>query len=224
MNKKIMVLAIAAVSAAVLALPAIASAGVWDLEQEGGHCTALKPCKFTVHGGTQQLTTAGSTVHCTTVTGNGEYTDTTTGHLHLTFHGCTTEVFGAKVNCNNVSGQTNTITTKKLSIHNVLLEASPRTPGVLIKPVEASFASFTCFGVGVTVSGNGVIGQVTSPACGATSKTATISFTSKSTGVQTWSQVTTTGTVYGLKKGEESASQDGSATITFGTNGKLNCT
>jgi hypothetical protein len=217
MSKKMMLLALAAVSAAMFALPAVASAGTWDIEPANGSSTI----NFTVSGGTAQLTTSGGNpVHCTSISGKGHYSSKTGGTINLTFHGCTTSTIFGTVSC----GSSGTITTTTLAFDNVHLEAAKTTPGILITSNAGHFATFSCSIVNVTVTGNGVIGQITAPKCGETKNTATVSFTSKSAGVQTWSQVTTTGTVFGLKKGEESASQDATATITFTENAKLNCT
>jgi hypothetical protein len=215
--KKIMLLALAAVSAVLFVVPASASAGVWDIEPANG----LYPLTFNIHGGTAELkTTGGTSVHCTSVSGTGSYADKTTGTINLTFHGC--KAFG--FNCNSTGAPAGTIVTTALPFHNVHLEPNKTKPGILITPNGTHFASFTCFIVGVTVSGNGVLGEVTSPACGATSNTAVVKFASTAPGVQLWKQVTTAGTVYNLKKGEENASQDATGTITFPQNAKLNCT
>ena len=231
MKKKTMLLALAAVSAALFALPAVASAGTWHLEPTSN---------FTIAGGTAQLTSSLGTISCTSVTGTGKYDagSTTTGKIELTFHGC----FLGATECQGTNPATTpgTITTTELPFHNVVLDVTAggvKDIGVLITPGNVTnvpeagyghYATFKCGFITVQVNGNGILGQVVKPKCGETSASGEISFESQSTGVQKWTQITTTGTKYQLKAngglGWVNASQDGSGTTTFVTAGKVNCT
>lgn len=221
------ILALVAVCAAMFALPAVASAGVWHLEPENG-----EPSQgFTVAaGGTAKLLTVNSSdavtseIDCTSVDGSGEYETTTTGTLNLVFHGCTTTIpiFG-KVNCTTSGKTTGTIETTTLPFHNVLIHAG--TPGVLITPAaDGTFAHFSCFGVAVTVEGNGIIGDVTAE-CGDTGVSAAELDFEAVNNTQKFKQVTTEGTVYDLKRNNgETATQTGNGTVENEFPSKVVCT
>jgi hypothetical protein len=213
MSKKMMLLALVAVSAAVMALPAVASAGTWHLEpaQNGS-----------VSGGATALVSSGvTTTTCTSVSGASAFDagSTTTGTISLTFHGCKNK---PGFHCQTAGDPTGTITVTNVPFHLVLLEANPRKPGILITPNGPDFATFECAGIPVIVAGNGVLGELTSPACGASSNAVTVNF-------GLWTQITTTGTVYGLttKVGGAAAGPatlTGGWTITFANNSTVNCT
>ena len=222
MSKKIMLLALVAVSAAMFALPAIASAGVWDAETaEGGN----SPGAFSGTGGTAELnTTSGLRVHCTSVTVTGSYDagSKTTGSVSFLFHGCTGPL---GVSCASSGQPSGTIATTALTFHNIHLESNKTKPGILITPNGTHFATFVCFGVETVVSGNGIVGEVTKPACGSSSTEATLAFARGATaGHQKWNQITTTGTVYDLTASGSTGSMDGSGTIKFAQSTKVNCT
>ncbi len=233
MKHKAILLALTVVSAAMFALPAIASAGEWELD-------AKLPQAFTAvnkAGTVTTLTQQGSAtkVTCTGSTGSGKYTTKTTGEeLTLTFTGCKESAIGTA--CTTSGQASGTIKTTDLTFHNVMLEATKAagfekgTPGILITPNGTHFASFTCgFGlVSVEVTGNGIMGDISAPACGAAAqKTATLNFDSSATGVQKWMQITTAGTKFDLDSKENgtvrTASQDGEGTITFSENVQMTC-
>lgn len=215
--KKIMLLALAAVSA-MLVVPTFASA-------EALHVSKTGP--FTVHGGESKLLrTSGNGTHGPTVTGNGEFETTTTGWIHLTFHGVTNSL-GQK--CTNVAGSTDKVTTAKLPFHLVTLPG--KSPGILLTPAAGGgnhFASFTCGGfVPVTVSGTGLLGTITAPNCGGTQPTATVSFQSEIPGHQKHKEDITgfKPTLSSNLAGSVSpSSMDAHATITFPENRTLTCT
>jgi hypothetical protein len=220
--KKMILLALAAASVAMFALPAVASAGTWHIEPPGGVTTTT----FTVSGGAGTLTSSGGNVSCLSTGGSGHYENTTTGTMTITFHGCTTEIFGSKVHCQTSGQPTGTITTTKLPIHNVILDVTAggvKDPGILVTPAAGSFAHFNCSIASVTVEGNGLLGQLTKPACGASSNVATVEFTDIA-GAQEWKQVTTTGTSYGLIRSGNPAVMQTNATITLPSSSKVNCT
>ncbi len=220
MSKKIMLLALAAVSAAMFALPAVASATPNHID---------KVTTFSIHGGEGNLsTTDGKTVTCTTTTGNGTFITTTVGTMNLTFHGCSTVVLGFKVNCtstNPAGGTTGTIKTTPLGVDLITIDGGGN--GVLVTPPpSAAFAHFACAGVNFTVEGNGVIGTLTSPACDGSSDTATVDF-NRAAGIQHGHQEHRfyTGVSYDLNSGGSTAAMDTHATITFTEKPrKLECT
>jgi hypothetical protein len=176
--KKSLLLALAVVSAAMLAVPALASA-------QTAHLSATSA--FTVTGGASTLaTTSGVTTAGTSVTGTGEFTTTTTGTLKLIFHGVTEEIFGTKCGSTGQGHAENsgTVTTTDLTFHLIMLATNK--PGILITPNAATsvFAHFKCLGIETTVTGSGILGTITAPACGVASSTATLKFRSTSNGHQ----------------------------------------
>jgi polyisoprenoid-binding protein YceI len=222
MNKKMMVLAISVVSAAAMALPAVASAGTWHLEpaQNG-----------TVEGGNTELKSSGVTITCTSVSGTSAFDSgsTTTGILNLTFHGCKNK---AGLHCQTKGDATGTITAPNLPFHLVILHTGPpKIVGILITPTAAGpFASFECAGIPVVVAGNGVLGELSSPSCGANTNAVTFTFGLNAGGTaQAYTQVTTSGTVYGLTSkvgmaAANPATQTGVATVTVANEPLVNCT
>ncbi len=224
MNKKMMLLALAAVSAAMFALPAMASAGTWHFEKVGGGI----PGTFTGTGPASELVaTNGVTLKGTNLTVHGEFETTTTGTITITFHGVT-GLFG--VHCQTAGQPTGTIVTTKLTFHLINLEPSPnpKKPGILITAnhTTGNFAHFECGGIKQTVAGNGIVGELVKPACGGTTTEPEFKFQKSTTlgiGHQTWTQVTTTGTFYDLTNGGVTASMDASAKL-IGSNGTVNCT
>lgn len=225
MNKKIMLLALAAVSA-LFALPGVASA-------TPAHLSAAE--NFTVAGGAGTLTrTDGNTVSCTAVSGSGSLESTTTGSVSLTFTGCKNNL---GFNCTSGADVAGTITAPNLPVHLITLPESggmPKAAGVLITPPTGAsqptagkplFAEFTCFGVPVKVFGNGIIGT---SECGKTGTSFPLNFASSSTGHQT--DQLYTGTTYSLESkigtngAHETSSIDASATINFAASKTLTCT
>lgn len=208
-----MLLALAA-SLAILSLPAVAPAGVWHTAQAP---TAEKPLKFTVQGGQQLWTTPGSlTFPCESMTGAGAYTSKSTGTLTLTFHGCYQF-------CGTPGQPAGTATTTELTFHNI---TSGHKPAILITPNAATgfFTHSNCLLL-ETIKGNGIIGTITSPGCSQPSKTATLSFSSASWGVQTDRTITTNGTVYSLERSNgEPLALDVHATMSFAESTTMVCT
>lgn len=212
MNKKMMLLALSVVSAALFALPAVASA-------TPAHINA--PEAFTISG-TETVTLEqddGLKVEChasTSVTGSGNFENTTTGTIQLLFHGCTS----SGINCNSEGQPSGTITTTVLPFHLVTLSGKG---GVLITSNNGHFATFNCtIFVKKEVTGNGVLGTITSPECGKASKTAAISFAQGATGSQL--HPTYTGTTYQLKSNGTNSAQIASGQIHFPVEKTLTCT
>jgi hypothetical protein len=216
MSKKIMLLALAVVSAAVFALPAAASA-------QEAHISGVTT--FTGSGPAGTLTTSGEpTVSCTTNTvskGSFNAGSTTTGEITLDFTGCTAEFFGIKGSCNTSGAAAGTISSGG-TFH--IITISSGKPGILVTPVPTTII---CLGFSNITTGGNVIGTITSPACGASSKTITTSF--KSTGA-TQEHASYTGAAQTLtaKTGSGVANpaglNAGTVTLTSSTAGTLECT
>ncbi len=221
MSKKLILLAVAAVSAVLFALPAVASAETWHI---------TKAEKFTAHGGHALLTVdmpEATEITCQSNTATGEYENTTTGkNLVLTFHQCEVAGTGGFIPCNTPGLPSGTIRTTALTFHNIMVEKEK--PAILITPNNGHFATFNCPFIHINVRGNGIIGEVEKK-CGESSKEAGLSFTSVDTGTQTWRQITTAGTVFDLtssKNGEPpfTASEDATGMVTFGSSQTITCT
>jgi len=221
--------ALAAVSAMMFALPAIASAEAWDTDWATDSTKALT---FTTSAGESKLTTANSTVTCTGAgggnTGSGSYpsNSTTTGTVTLTFRGCSSS--GA--NCHSGASADGIIATEELPFHNVWANKDgAKTAGILITSNATSgrLARFKCtiFGVGpeIIVTGS-VIGEVEK--CGEVTES-TLNFQSASAGNQTITTLWNTPGTFDLTADNngtpETASQDGTGTIKFGEKANLTC-
>jgi hypothetical protein len=227
MKHKLMMLALAAVSAACFALPSVASAGEWRIYTE----TAANPA-FTISGKSANLSSSGFgaflPVQCTAFSGSGSYPTPFTAFMTLTFTGCT-----QSGNTCTTSGQaTGTIKTTELVSHNIMIESTEQvaggTAGLLITPNGGHFATFVCGSSTFTVGGNGIIGDISSPKCGAAfQKTATVEFKTSSSGNQLYKQVTTTGTSYDLSTTLGSSTftsgWDATAAFTFNQGIKMTC-
>ena len=231
MTKKLMPLALAALSAVMFALPAVASANSW-------HITTAE--KFTATGGAATLTVdpleAGESVNhveCASNEATGEYENTTTGkNLTITFKGC--HLAGTpSAPCTTPGQASGVIKTTDLTFHNIMLDQNPRIPGILITLNAGHFATLECLiffiKVHIDVNGNGIVGQVERE-CGTTSKEAGLLFESPTTGTQRWTQTETEGTKYDLTWTEttnnktRTASLDATLTLRFGSSQTINCT
>jgi hypothetical protein len=232
MSKKLILLALAAISAAMFAFPAVASAGVWETTTAGESVNLAASTTTTL---TQDGT--GTRVECTSTAGTGKYTtgSKTTGEaLTLTFRGCTESVFHTGCTTTGLGLRSGEIRTTDLTWHNVMLEATPTgVAGLLITPNGTHFASFDCdFGaIQVEVTGNGIIGEI-EQGCGTSAKTFTVNYASPTTGTQKWMQITTEGTKYDLDAKESvfggtptvrTASEDGTGSVTFPNTQTINC-
>jgi len=188
MNKKTIIAL--AVSAAMLALPAVASAGTWHAEPS----TAATPFTATTTGhGNLLLVTANRTTSCTAGTGTGSINvGGTTGTVSLSASGCTS----LGTSCTTPGQAAGVIVTSpNLVTHNVLLEAEPKLPGIKVTGVGATtqLAHYTCgFGL-VTVNITGTLVGAVEQACGTKGKVFS-GLLEAPGGVQKWTQETTTGT------------------------------
>jgi hypothetical protein len=214
MSKKMMVLALAVVSAAFFALPAMASA----LEDH------LEPAeKFTVSGSGGELRTSGEpTITCTETTGTGEPSSSTTGFGVLTFGQCHATVFGITAACKSEGSAVSNQISNKGTYHII----TDKVSGAVATLFTTEKTVVVCAGISkITVTGS-VIGTITSPKCGESSKTVTISYAATES---TQNHLTYTGVKYDLlaKTGEgenKTSAIVGTATNTQANAAKLVCT
>jgi len=145
MAKKAKLLGLAAVSAAMLAMPALASA-------QTAHIDATST--FTVTGGASTINeTGGLTFSGTSIDGAGAFTSTTTGKLLMTLTGVNESVFGSKCasTAQGHAGSSGVVTTSELTFHLIMLATNK--PGILITPNAAGiFLHYNCLGVERTVT------------------------------------------------------------------------
>src|SRR6476659_6092888 len=221
MAKKTKLLTLAVVSAAMLAVPALASA-------QTAHIDVAE--SFTISGGKSTLNeTGGLTISGTSISGSGKFTNTTTGTLQLTTHGVTESIFGTKCG-STAQGHTEssgTVTSTELTFHLIMLATNK--PGILLTPNATTgvFKHFKCLGIEKTLTGNGLILTITSPACGVASKTATASLRKSSNGHQEHKVYTgVTYHMYSNSSGNPTASYDipENVTLTFANARKIECT
>lgn len=212
MSKKIMLLALGAVSALMLAVPAMASASGVPV-----HINPKPASPTTITGGTAVLSTVkGNTVTCQEVHGTANWESTTTGTLNLTFRKeCVGQIGETKAGCGEIK-------VTNAPFHLVTVGGKP---GVLVTPPAGGvFATFVCgFILHFEVKGNGVIGTITSPTCGNSATTATIKFEGAA-GVQKHKKIDGTETIYNLTSNGEEAAQNATGTVTFPSSTKLECT
>ena len=223
MSKKSMLFAIAGVSAALFVLSAVASASENHIEGATGQ-------QFTGSGAGGNLQSEGEpTINCTKTTAIGSFTSETTGKVNLTFTGCNATILGVKLSCSTPEAAAETIKIENV-VHLITVEGITGKTGILLTP---PFPTINC-GSGLSerklsITGNGVIGTVSSPLCGEASKSMTVSFTSTA-GSQEHKKYT--GVTYDLTVDTEpnptgaTAGISGSATMTFNDNAarKLVCT
>lgn len=211
MSKKIMLLALAV--AALFALPSAASA-------QEAHISGIT--SFAGSGGASTLQASGEpTITCTktSVTGSFNAGSTTTATYTMDLTGCTAEFFGIKANCNTSGAASGTIASHGIS-HVVTV---PKGVAYLWTddPTTIICAGFS----NSKVSGN-VIGRITSPACGASSKTFTVVFASSGS---TQELLEYTGVKYDLTAQTGSGSLvtaglNSTITLESSTSGTLECT
>jgi hypothetical protein len=225
MNKKLMLLAAGALSAlAFAAPPAVSSAGEFE-----AHCSVV-PCTAAITGGVSVLQDdsggAGGKVECTSVTGTATLTNTSsTGTAQLLFHGCKSAL---SPKCNNVTGQTETITTNVMTSHLVYIDPTPTVlVGILLTGVNVTFECASGL-VKKTVTGN-LLGRIENPECGVARTHHTIEFNASGPGTQQYTQVTTTGTVFDLTSGTHASdattsSQAGTGHLTYNGGGTVTLT
>ena len=222
MSKKLMLLAAGVLSAlALTALPSVASAGPLTND-----CTKL-PCTFTVASNSvaKLSTVGGNTVECSSFSGTGSQAalSATSATVQLTFSGCKERKTGFNFPCTGKEQASGVIKTNSLTADYVWLDKLPEPHGVAGLLMTGVNTTFVCAGFqNFTVTGN-VIGELeeTATKCTAPSTTQKLNFESTAHGVQKWTQVTTTGTVYNLTSNNdaggayEKAAQSGTGTTTW---------
>jgi hypothetical protein len=223
MSKKIVFLALAAVSASMFALPAAASAGEWKIDCPGGKAT----CTFTTSGGHAELRAVEEpTITCTSHTGSGTATNEgTTATVEGTFKGCKAVGF---VPCNTSGAASGEIKVASSVAHAVYLEDNKTKLGVLATPATTTVICSGLSSIDVTGS---VIGELTQ-GCNVESETFNGTATSAAGNEKTqkWEQVTKTGATFDLTAATEpsgtakTAVGVGSGTLTFvGGKAKTTC-
>ena len=224
MSKKMMLLALAVVSAAAFALPAGASAQEIHLTNVTSFSGTFGTGTLTAEG--EPVITCGeaTTANQNHVTGTVN-TGGTTGTIELDFTACHVNIeFLGTIPCHTTGAPLNNTIKSSGTFHLITVNASPNEkPAILVTPAATAI---TCGGLStVNVAGN-VIGTITSPACGVASNSMTIKFSA--TG-PTQAHKAYTGVNYNL------TSQTGTGTIkeaglvsesttTSSTAGTLDCT
>jgi hypothetical protein len=224
MSKKMMLVALAVVSAAWFAIPAIAWAQEIHLEPGNGEA-------FEINGGPCEIRSETEATHtCEKIDGSGKFEtgSSTTGTVNLDLTGCHISVFGITSKCHTAGSALDNTVALKGTFHLITWKnaAGSALPAILIT-LEPS--TITAAGVSsLTITGN-LIGTITSPVCGAFSKEVKFSFTATGT---TQDHELYTGTLYDLKAytdpegpaHEKTAAFVGSFTWLFPNQQKLNCT
>jgi hypothetical protein len=215
MSKKIMLLALAVTSVAMVALPVAASAQEIHLEGITSFSGTAGASSFAPEG--EPTITCESTDLSGTVSAGG-----TTGELSVDVTGCHTTVFGFTAKCRTTGSPLDNTMKSSAAFHLITLGSG--TPGILITPVVTTYV---CAGITNMITGGNIIGTITSPACGAENKEMTTNFAATGA-VQEHS--TYTGTTLNLtaKTGEggtvKKAGLVSTARVQSATTGKLNCT
>lgn len=199
MNKKLMLLAVGALTAlAFAALPALASATEYEAHCQDAKGNTVAICEGEVTGGTAELRNSNNEIiKCTGTGGTTSFaTTTTTGTANLKFTGCKEQATIFKFNCNSVGSGTGIIEAANLTYHLINLESGVKTPGIKFTGISVTF---TCAGFSdKTVTGS-VVGHMHDPAtiCNQALATHSVNFQEKvggPVGTQTWMQTETTGT------------------------------
>ena len=208
MSKKTMLLALAAASFAMFALPSAASAQEIHWTTVSGTITLTAESEPTI--------TCESADATATPSGGG-----TTGSIDFDLTGCHTTVFGLTAKCHTTGSAADNTITAKGTYHLITLGSSPAML-ITTEPVVE-----ICAGIaGMTVQGN-VIGTITSPTCGVESKTMKIALSATGS---TQSDMEYTGVKYDLTAttGEsgtaKTAGLTATVTVELASAGKLECT
>lgn len=211
MSMKIMSLALA--TAALVAFPAAASA-------QEAHVTGIST--FNASGGAGTIVASGEpTVSFTSISGGGDFDSgsTTTGLHYVSFVGTSTEFFGIKAEC-HTTGDPEGVVHFLAAFHIITVN---NRPGVLLTPTATTLI---CPGFSNRKIGGDLIGTITSPACGGSSKTFTVVF--KASG-STQEHTSYTGSNYDLTAQTGSGSKvttglTSTTTFSSSTSGTLECT
>ncbi len=221
MSKKMMLFALAVVSAAFFALPAIASAEEIHLDPGNGQ-------KFNIAGpGGSLRAQEEPSITCEGTGGKGNFDpeSSTTGFSELEFTGCHVVVLFT-FPCHTVGAPANNTIVTKGTFHLITWKNATGTafPAILLTAVTTTIE---CTGLGSTITVTGsVIGTITSPKCGKESKEVSLSFTATGT---TQNHLEYTGVKYDLQsttgtQAEKTAALEGTATNTSENAQTLTCT
>lgn len=212
-----MPVALAIVTTAALAAPSLATA-----EDVPVHLVPAPANGATspITGSIAMSTVGGLTMTCKSLKGTVTWENGTTGHLQLSLENCS----ASGMSCSDA-------TTAVLPFH--LLTLPNKVPGRLITPgASGGFVSFVCGFTTVRIVGNGLIGTVTKPTCGAQSNSLVVR-TEAAAGAQKHKLVEGTATNYHLSAQinpiafEEEAAVESEETISFTeaeSSKKLECT
>jgi hypothetical protein len=189
MTKKKIMSALAVVSAAMFALPAIASAGTPTIDPGG-----------TSFASTFGLSTLGAkeepTITCEgenhlTGTFNGAGGNATGGTISLDYTKCHLVVLGFTIGCKTTGAPlNNTIALTNIAFDLTYSTDSKTKPALLITNLSTQVQCGSTTPLNIT---GGLMGTITAPACGEKFKTATMLFSSTAN-VQDHMQITGTGT------------------------------
>jgi hypothetical protein len=214
MSKKMMLRALAVLGAVFLALPAMVSAQEIHLEPAESFTLASS--------GWETRTQAEPNPWCTgsAATGKFDTGSTTTGTVSFGFSNCHTFIFGITTPCKSEGAAAGTIVSGG-TFH--LITISTGVPGFLL---TTDPTVLVCGGISTSTRTGSLIGTITAPKCGESSKTLSLSFTATES---TQNHPTYTGTNYDLVS---KTAEGENKTIAWVTNtsltranaGKLNCT
>jgi hypothetical protein len=217
MGKKLVLLALAVVSAALFALPAIASAAEIHLD------TATT---FTGTGGAGSLVAEGEpTITCESTDANNGVINAggTTGSMVLVFTGCHTSVFGFTAKCHTTGSALDNTIASGGTWH--IFKSFAVAPDIL---VTANPTEVICAGISSTYVEGNIIGTITSPKCGESSNKMSLSFSATGS---TQNHLAYTGKNYDLlaRTGgsggtARTAGLNSTATLTSNVAGTLTCT
>jgi len=217
MIKKTMLLVLVAISAAMFALPAAASAQEAHIDNVTSLTATFGLFSFTATS--EPLWTCEGPNH---VTGSFDAGSTSTGKLEYDFTGCHTKdpVFGSTIKCRTTGSPLDNTMRWTGAFHIITIN---NKPAILVTPAATSM---TCGGVTTIKFGGNLIGTITSPACGAEAVKFGASF--KSSGA-VQEHKTYTGKTYNLTsqtgEGEiKEAAWNAETTFESATAGKLTCT
>jgi len=226
MSKKMMLLALAVVSAAAFAVPAGASAAELHLTNVTSFSGTFGTGSLTAKE--EPVVTCGEAANQNHVTGTVS-AGGTTGEITLDFTACHIVVLGITLPCHSTGAPVENTIASKGVYH--LITVDHETPGgvidhnpaILVTPVATKVECKNT--QPINVAGN-VIGTITSPACGVASNNMTIKFSASGatqehklyTGVNyNLTSQTGTGTI-------KEASQVSESTTSSATAGTLDCT
>jgi hypothetical protein len=219
MSKKIILVALVAVNATFLALPAFASAQEIHVEPAEA---------FTVSGLGGEIRAGGEpAVTCTNTSGTGKFDagSTTTGTITRDYTGCHTSVFGFTATCKSEGAATAGTVANGGTFHMITWKngSGVAFPAVLM---TTDTTKLICAGISVVTFTGGTISTITSPACGGNSKEFKLSLTAT---VNTQDHLSYTGSKFDLLLQTGSGENQTAAIVGTATNAqanlaKLNCT